>query len=159
MSDMDCMKIQTCLAQKWPRALAAVVGMAHQDGRGPVYLFKKHDTHHLVRPGRRAECHPHMGHAPQFRRKSVGAADQENSLGGLVVPPAPQKSRKSVAVEIVATLVERDSYGFGRDRRRNRRGFFRHARGGIAGAAFGNLLNLKAAESELAADVVEALAI
>ena len=37
------------------RALRAMVGMAGQNGGGPINLFKKHDADHLMRPGRRAE--------------------------------------------------------------------------------------------------------
>jgi hypothetical protein len=50
-------------------------------------------------------------------------------------------------------------HGFFRYGRRDRRGFFRYPRRGIARAAFGNLLNRKAAETELAADVLETPAI
>ena len=37
------------------RGLGAVIGVARQNGRGPVNLFQKHDANHLVRPGRGAE--------------------------------------------------------------------------------------------------------
>src|ERR1700733_1199974 len=66
---------------------------------------------------------------------------------------------KCSAVDFVATLVERDQYGFRRDCRRNRRCFLGNPGGCIAGAALGQLMNLKAAKSELAADIVESLAI
>ena len=39
---------------RW-RGLRAVIGMAGQNGRGPINLFQKHDANHLMRPGRGAE--------------------------------------------------------------------------------------------------------
>ncbi len=42
---------------------------------------------------------------------------------------------------------------------RNRRGFLGYPGRGVAGAAFRNFMNLEAAKAELAADVVESLAI
>ena len=97
--------------------------------------------------------------APQIGRKSVRAADHENSVGDLLVPPAAEMPGKSRAVDIVAALVERHQDGFLGDRGRNRRGLLGHPGRGVAGAAFGNFMNLEAAKAELAADVVEALAI
>ena len=42
---------------------------------------------------------------------------------------------------------------------RNRGGFLGHSGGGVAGAAFGNFMNVEAAKAEFAADIVELLAI
>ncbi len=89
-----------------------MVGMTRQNGRGPVNLFQKHDANHLVRPGRGAERHPQLCHAPQIGRKSVRAADYENSIGDLIIPPAAQMPGKSAAVDIFAALVERDQRDF-----------------------------------------------
>ena len=72
------------------RALRAMVGVAGQNGRGPVNLFKKHDADHLMRPGRRAERNAQFSLALQFGRKSVRAADHENSVGD---PPRPAIGR------------------------------------------------------------------
>src|SRR3569832_1579267 len=90
---------------------------------------------------------------------SVRAADCENCIGDLVIAPAAKVPGKGAAVDIVATLIQRDQHGFWRDRRRNGRGFLRDAGVGVARPALGQLANLEAAESELAADIVEALAI
>src|SRR5215213_10055833 len=55
MFRVECIRsIRRCLYSRH-RALRAVVGVAGQNGRGPVNLFKKHDADHLMRPGRRAE--------------------------------------------------------------------------------------------------------
>src|SRR5882724_6369058 len=140
-------------------ASRAMVGVTRQDGRGPVDLFQKHDANHLVRPGRGAERQPQLRHAPQIRRKSVRATDYENSIGDLIIPPAAKMPGKSPAVEIVAVLIERDQQGFYRDRSRNRRGLLGNPGGCVACPALRYLDNLKAAESEFAADVVESLAV
>src|SRR6516164_4500973 len=90
------------------RASGAVIGVTCQDGRGAVNLFQQHDTYHLVRPGRGTERHPQFSLAPQFGRKSVRAADYENSAGDLIIAPAGEMSGKTMAIDAVATLVERD---------------------------------------------------
>src|ERR1700674_1227933 len=140
-------------------ASRAMVGMTRQDGRGPVDLFQKHDANHLVRPGRGAERHPQLRHAPQIRRKSVRATDYENSIGDLIIPPAAKMPGKSAAVEIVAVLIERDQQGSCGNCRRNRRGLLGHPGGGVARPAFRYFMSLKAAKSEFAADVVESLTV
>src|SRR6202008_4617683 len=61
------------------------------------------------------------------------------------------------AVNIFAAFVQRDKYGVFRDCGRDRGGLLGDACGWVAGAAFGNFMDIEAAEAELAADVVEAL--
>src|SRR6185312_4351462 len=90
----------------------AVIGMAGQNGRGPINLFQEHDANHLMRPGRRAERNAELSLAPQIGRKSVRAADRKNSIGDLVIPPAAKMPGKRRAVEVVAALVERHQDGF-----------------------------------------------
>src|SRR6266478_2332290 len=141
------------------RASSAMVGVPRQDGRGPVDLFQKHDANHLVRPGRGAERHPRLCHAPQIGRKSVRAADYENSIGDLIIPPTAEIPGKSAAVEIIAVLVERDQQGFCRDRGQNRCGLLRNPGSCVARPAFRYFDNFEAAKSEFAADVVESLAV
>ena len=68
------------------RGLRAVIGVAGQNGRGPVNLLQKHDANHLMRPGRGAERDRQLCLAPQIGRKSVRAADHENSVGDLLRP-------------------------------------------------------------------------
>ena len=80
-------------------------------------------------------------------------------LATCFVPPAAEMPGKSGAVDVVAALVERHQHGFLGNRGRNRRGFLGDPGRGVAGAAFGNFMNLEAAKAELAADVVEALAV
>src|SRR6202035_1830388 len=80
-------------------ASRAMVGVTRQDGRGPVNLFQKHDANHLVRPGRGTERHAEFCFAPQIRRKSVRAADHENSIGDRLIPPAAKMPGKSLAVD------------------------------------------------------------
>src|ERR1700742_2757408 len=63
------------------------------------------------------------------------------------------------AVNVLAAFVERDKHGFVRDCGRDRGTFLGDARGGIAGAAFGNFMNVDAAKSEPAAGIIEPLAI
>ena len=66
---------------------------------------------------------------------------------------------KGCAVDILAALVERHQHGFLRYHRCDSSSFLCYPGGGVARAAFRNFMNLKAAEAEFAADVVEALAI
>src|SRR6202008_4171229 len=61
------------------------------------------------------------------------------------------------AVNIFAAFVQRDKYGVFRDCGRDRGGLLGDACGWVAGAAFGNFMDIEAAEAELGADVVEAL--
>ena len=136
-----------------------MIGVARQNGRGPINLFQKHDANHLVRPGRGAERQTELGHAPQIGRKSVRAADRKNSAGGLFVPPAAEMPGQSGAVEIVATLIERHQHGFIGIAAEIAAGLLGHPGRGVAGAAFGDFMNIEAAKAEFAADVIEALAV
>src|SRR5437764_2113035 len=136
-------------------ASGAVIGMARQNGRGPIDLFQKHDANHLVRPGRGAERYAELSLAPQIGRKSVRSADHENSVGDRRIPPAAKMAGKGGAVDTVAALIERHQHRFFRDRGRNRRRFLGNPRCGVARTAFRNFMNLKAAETEFAADVAE----
>src|ERR1700726_165075 len=110
-------------------------------------------------PSRVAAREGELPIAPQIGRKSVRAADDENSAGDRPVPPAFEVAGKSSTVDILAVFVERDKHGFFRGCRRNRRGFLGDARGGVACPAFGNFDDLDAAEAELAANIVESLLI
>ncbi len=65
--------------------------------------------------------------------------------------------RKGGAVDGFAALVEGNDGRFVRNQRRDRGGFIRHAPGGVTRPAFRNFMNLKAAKTELAANIVEAL--
>src|ERR1700681_3881979 len=141
------------------RVLRAVIRVTRQDGRGPINLFQQHDANHLMRPGRGAERHPELCLPPQIGRKSVRAADHENSVGHLFVPPAAKMAGKSGTVEIVAAFVERHHDGFRWNYGRNRGGFLGHPGCGVARAAFANFMNFEAAKAEFAADVVESFAI
>ena len=71
----------------------------------------------------------------------------------------PSCSGEARAVDALAALVERHQHGLFRDRGRDRRGFLGDPGRRIAGAAFRDLVNLEAAKAELAADIVEALAV
>src|SRR5712671_571871 len=168
--DERCQSMNECLALpalnpdqcfqsfRW-RGSNAVIEVARQYGRGPVNLFQKHDAHHLVRPGSGAECDAQFCLAPQIRRKSVRAADHENSVGDRLIPPAGKMPGKNCAVDIVAALIQRHQHRFCRDCARNRRSFLRDPGGGVARPAFRNFMDLEAAKTGFAADVVEALAI
>src|SRR5882757_7680463 len=112
-----------------------------------------------MRPGRRAERDRERSLAPQIGRKSVRAANCENCVGDRLIAKAAQMLGKSRAVDALAALVERHQHGFFRDLRRNRAGFLRHPGYCVACTAFRNFTNLEAAKAELAADVVEALAV
>src|SRR5258708_35039121 len=94
------------------RPLGAVIGVPRQDGRGPVKLLQKHDTNDLVRPGRSPERDPEAFLAAQIGRKSVRAADDENSAGDRLVPPASKAIRETLTCHILTVLVERNRYGF-----------------------------------------------
>src|SRR5882757_8053237 len=139
--------------------LGAVIGVACQNGRGPVDLFQKHDANHLMRPGRRAERNAQFSLALQIGRKSVRAADRENCIGDSLIPPIAEMPGETRAIDALAMLVQRHQYGFLRYCRRNRRGFLRYPGRGVARAAFGNFMDREAAKAELAADILEALAI
>ena len=66
---------------------------------------------------------------------------------------------KGCAVDALAVLVECHQQVLFRKQRRDRGGLFGDPCRGIAGAAFGNFMNFEAAKTELAADLVETLAI
>ena len=98
-----------------------------------------------------------------LRRKS-GESPSAPPITKIVLATCSSRQRprcraKAGAVDVVAALVERHQHGFFRNCRRNRRGFLGHPGRGVARAAFGNFMDLEAAKAELAADVVEALAI
>src|SRR6478609_335034 len=112
-----------------------------------------------MRPGRGAERETELCVMPQIGRKSVRAADKESRAGNLLVPKTAEMPGKGGAVDLVAALIERHHRGSLGDRRQDCGGFGGHAGCGVARTALGNFMNFKAAEAELAADVVEALAI
>ena len=91
--------------------LGTVIGMASQNGGGPVNLFKEHDANHLMRPGRRAERNAQFSLALQFGRKSVRAADCENGGGDSFVPPAAKMLREACAIDALAALIQRYQHG------------------------------------------------
>src|SRR5882724_12758427 len=90
----------------WSRS-RAVIWVTRQNGRGPIKLFQKHDANHLMRPGRGSERKRELCLALQIRRKSVRAADCENSVCNRLIPPTAKPVRKSGAVDVVAALIER----------------------------------------------------
>src|SRR5690242_618097 len=155
----QCWNLVPALTASFPsRASCAVIGMAGQNRRGPVDLFQKHHAHHLVRPGRGPERDHELSFAPQFGRKSVRPANDENYIRRLVAEAA-QMLGKGAAVDALAALVQGDEPVFLREVGRDRSRLLGDSRGGIAGAAFRNFMNLDAAKAELAADIVKALAI
>src|SRR6266404_9137822 len=93
-----------CYLYSRHRALRAMVGVAGQNGRGSVNLFQKHDADHLMRPGRRAERDAQFSLALQIGRKSVGAADYEDSVGASLVAPAAEMAGKRGAIDVLAAL-------------------------------------------------------
>jgi len=76
-----------------------------------------------------------------------------------LIPPAAKMSRKTGAVDVFAALVERHQNRLVRNRGQDRRGFLGHPGGRVAGAAFGNFMDVEATKTELAADIVEALSV
>ncbi len=118
------------------RALRAMVGMAGQNGRGPVNLFKKHDANHLMRPGRRAERNAQFSLALQIGRKSVRASDHENCVGDPSSRHWPSCRAKAALSMLLPRSSSATSTDFLRYRRRNRRGFLRYPGRGVARAAF-----------------------
>src|SRR5260370_24613013 len=133
----------------------AVSGMARHNGRGQIKLLQKDDANHLVRPGRGAECDAELGLTPQFRRKSVRAADHENSAADALIPPAPEIPGKYGAIDVFALLVERHQHGFLGYGGCDRAGFLCHPGRRVAPAAFGNFIDREAAEAELSPALVE----
>ena len=112
-----------------------------------------------MRPGRRAERNAQPSLALQIGRKSVRTPDCENSVGDPFIAPAAELLGEGCAIDALAALVERHQDGLFGDRGRDRRRFFGYSGRSIACAAFRDLMNLEAAKAELAADIVEALAI
>src|SRR5579883_1849968 len=112
-----------------------------------------------MRPGRSPKSDPGLFLAAQFGRKSVRAADHEYSIWNRLIPQAAEALGQRLTADIFAAFVERDKHGVFRDCGRDRRGLLRDARSCVAGAAFRNFVNLEAAKAELAADVLEALAV
>src|SRR5918995_3409566 len=92
-------------------------------------------------------------------RKSVRAPDRENCVGDPLIPPLAELAGEGCAIDVLAVLVQRHQHGFLRYRRRNPCGFLRYPGRGVARAAFRNFMDREAAKAELAADVLEALAI
>src|SRR3954467_15067440 len=90
--------------------LGTMVGVAGQNGGGPVNLFKKHDADHLMRPGRRAERNAQSSLALQIGKKSGRADDLENVTGDPLIPPLDDLPRKSRAIDALAVLVQRHQY-------------------------------------------------
>ena len=66
---------------------------------------------------------------------------------------------KRGAVDAGAALVERHQHGFVGDQGSNRTGFVVDPRRRVARPAFRNFQNIEAAKTELAADIVEAIAV
>src|SRR5215470_11986210 len=104
-----------------------------------------------MRPGRSPEGDPDLCLAPQFGRKSVRAANDENSVGDGLVPPLAELAGKRLTVDIVAALIERDKHGVFRDCGRDRCGLFGDSRWRLTCAALGEFADVERAEAELAA--------
>src|SRR5260370_24183281 len=103
-----------------------------------------------MRAGGRAEGDAQVSVALQIGRKSVGAADYENSAGASLVAPAAEMAGKRGAIDVLAALVERHQYVFLRYQRRDRGGLFSDAAGRITRPAFRNFMNLESAKAKLA---------
>ena len=149
MFGVGCIKSRCSQCFRW-RGLGAVIRVAGQNSGGPVNLFQKHDANHLVRPSGGTERNSQSSPAPQIGRKSVRAADHENSIGDRIVPPAAKMAGKSAAVDVVAALIQRHQHGFFGNRGRNRGGFLRYPGGGVAAAIWaiaGKLMPAKPADS------------
>src|SRR6266700_1430660 len=112
-----------------------------------------------MRPGRSPERDHKFFLAPQIGRKSVRPANDKCSVGDRLVTPMAQMTGKSCAVNIMTALVQRHKDGLLRYGRRNRRGLLGHSGGRLARAALGNLDDVEAAESQLAADNIEPRAV
>jgi hypothetical protein len=95
-----------------------------------------------MRPGRGPEGDPDLGFALQIGRKSVRAADHENSLGDGLVPPLPEPAGERGTVDVFAALIERDKYGVFRDCGRDRGGLFGDSRRCLACTAFADLADV-----------------
>src|SRR6201984_2949460 len=123
--------------------LRAVVWMSRQNGRRPVELLQKHDAYQLMRPDRSPKSDPGLFLGAQFGRKSVRAADHEHSVWDRLIPPAAKAKGQRLAVNIFAAFVQRDKYGVFRDCGRDRGGLLGDACGWVAGAAFGNFMDIE----------------
>src|ERR1700687_2779226 len=157
MSGGACISPNQCFPELRWRGSNAVIGVPRKYGGGPINLFQKHDANHLVRPSSGAERNVQFCLAPQIGRKSVRAANHENSIGTLCTRQTAKMPGKSCAVDAVAALVERYQHRFSGNCRRYSGGFVGHPGCGVAGATFGNFLDLKAAKTEFAADIVKPL--
>src|SRR5262245_31945094 len=102
-----------------------------------------------MRPGRGPKGDPEPGFALQFGRKSVRAADCENSMGRGLVAPLAELLGECGTVDIVAALVEGDKHGVFRDCGGDRRGLLGDSGRRVARAAFADLADGEAAEAEL----------
>src|SRR5205085_6216770 len=121
---------------------------------GPVNLFQKHDADHLMRPGGGAERKLECSLTPQFGRKSVRAADCENSVLNSLVAPPRQKTGERGAVQAVAALVQCNQRGFLGNLRGNGGVFLRDPGWGIPRAAFRNFMNGEATKTGSASDLL-----
>src|ERR1700754_1182813 len=88
-------------------ALRPMIGMAGQNGSGPINLFQEHHANNLVWPGCRSERAREVRLAPQFGRKSVRTADYKNYILGRIAEAA-QMLGNAGAVDALAAFVERD---------------------------------------------------
>src|SRR6201986_1953111 len=141
------------------RASRAVIGMARQYRRDPVKLFQKHDGNQLGRPGRGPKRQSKLLLGPQIGRKSVRTADNKSDMADRLVAKARQMPRQADTVDIVAAFVQAHNHGVLRDQRGDRSSLLGDPRRNVTRAAFGNFMDVEAAEPELAADLVETLAV
>src|SRR5580692_2858425 len=117
----------------------AMIRMPGQDGRSPVNLLQKHDSHKLVRPGRGSECGHEVGAAPQGLADAVSAPDRKTKRPACAVAPAAQPNRQAIAAEIFAAAVKHDGDGAVRHNGRESDRFFDDAALRLASAALPDL--------------------
>ncbi len=135
-----------------------MVGVAAEDGDGPIELFQQHDSHQLVGPGRGAERHRGGRLLAQAGREPVGGSDDEHDRGSILRPPSLQLAGEGRAGHVLSALVHDDGHGaLGNDIGDGDR-FFEPAPLGIARAALSDLDDVEGVQAGSAAGIGGAFA-
>ena len=82
--------------------------MSGEDGGRPIDLLQQHDTHQLVRPGRRSEGEPETGLVGEGGGQTVRAADDEDGCRRSGIAPSSDLAGETFSGESVAFRIEQD---------------------------------------------------
>ena len=87
---------------------SAMIGVARQNGDGPVYLLGRHDSHELMRPGHCAEGEHHGRLGAQLRIESVWSADRHHEGRRPRVTSPPHIGSERLAGNRFSAFIEQN---------------------------------------------------